>query len=57
MREINKCDISKNIISYLEPLSHITEAYRSACTNILYSNNNRDTMSIVITSPDIHEGK
>lgn len=57
MKDIFNKSVSKNLIAYLEPFSIATEAYRSACTNILYSSIDKKINSIVITSPYISEGK
>ena len=45
------------LISYNDPRSHISEAYRLIRTNIEFSNVDKDIKTILITSSQPNEGK
>jgi capsular exopolysaccharide synthesis family protein len=48
---------SKNLVTHLEPLSVVSEAYKMARTNIEFSSIDQKLRSIVITSSNQTEGK
>lgn len=48
---------SKNLISYFQPKSPAAEAYRTLRTNLQYASVDKKIKSIVITSPEIQDGK
>ena len=59
IKEIKKQakQLSKNLISHLDPKSPAAEAYRSLRTNIHYTGIDKKVKSIVLTSPGPAEGK
>jgi succinoglycan biosynthesis transport protein ExoP len=50
-------DISEMLITAHQPKSHISEAYRVLRTNLLFSSPDRPLHSVLVTSPDVLEGK
>ncbi len=57
MMDLREYKVSKNIITYLEKTSVVSEAYRILRTNIQYASIDKRIKSIVITSPEVCDGK
>lgn len=49
--------VSKNLISFHDPRSAASEAYRTLRTNLSYSGIDKKIKTIVITSPGVEDGK
>lgn len=52
-----KNNLSRNLISHISPASPVSEAYRTLRTNLYYSSVDKKLRSIMITSPDMQDGK
>ena len=50
-------EYSNRLITFLDPLNPVSEAYRSIRTNILYSNLEKNIKTIMVSSPGPSEGK
>lgn len=50
-------NLSKNLISHIAPTSPVSEAYRTLRTNLFYSSVDKKLRSVMITSPDMQDGK
>lgn len=50
-------NLSKNLISHISPASPVSEAYRTLRTNLYYSSVDKKLRSIMVTSPDMQDGK
>lgn len=57
MINISKHELSNNLILHLSPNSTTAEAYRTLRTNIKYASIDKKYKSIIITSPEMHDGK
>lgn len=49
--------VSEGLVTTVQPKSHISEAYRTLRTNLLFSSPDRPLHSVLITSSDALEGK
>lgn len=57
MADIKENKVSKNLITYISPTSVVSEAYRRLRTNLMYSSVDKKLKSVIITSPDMQDGK